>query len=192
MTQPPVSGQPHYSGMPRPGQVPVSGQPASPTGFAPQTGYVSTQEPKARSSKPILVGGLVVIVLAAIGIAAVLMFGFDSSPSESPSEVTTKYMDEILDADLVGALDYRCQADIDDKYDEWGGKTPPADRQKTAEADAKDMSFQPIDDEKIDGDTATVRVEAEIDYPMIIEWSLIQEDNEWKICGGPKELPVEE
>jgi|GEM_PF-6190227 len=138
---------------------------------------------RAPGTKPILISGIAVAVLAALGIVLVLMYGF--GPSVSPTEVTEKYMTAIVDADLIAAVELKCDEDVQRKHEEWGGTTPSDEAVAAAVVNAEDLAFAIIEgSEVVSGDTATVNADVTtLDGTSMVTARLVLEGGEWRICG---------
>lgn len=200
MSQPPVSGSPHQGGYPQPiGRPPEhypapagSVSPAGPPGMYPGP-------PPKNNTKPILYGGLAVIVVAALGIIMVIIFGFNDSDSGgsggggetsgddvagAPGETVEDFVDLVFAGDVEGASTMVCSESI---------SSFEADVESTMGMDAETLEYLDIsvdvqiEDERIEEDTA------EVDFTLTISGmgeteemdetaQLKQEDGEWKVC----------
>lgn len=147
---------------------------------------------RAPGTKGFLIGGITVAVLAAIGSVLVLMFGFESETTEpeadsamTPTEVTQTYMTAIVDADLVAAYELRCDADVQEVHEKWGGTTPSDQAIEDAQENAENLSFSIIEgSENISGETATVQADVNSEFgSSVVTANLVREEDEWRVCG---------
>ena len=179
--QPGQPGPPGQPGQPEYGQDPYG----APAGFGQPGGYAQPPA-KKKSALPWILGGLGVLVVIALAVAAFLAFG---GSGDDPREVAQTVVDEMnklenANADTIENL--TCNAQKDTFRQDFDDFINGFKELKEQAGDDFTATFT-LGDVRTEGDTGTFDIVAEAQFKgetnkETIPGQLVREDGEWKVC----------